>query len=223
MKVCLLSVKRSQFEFLLCFLGLILPYTLSYHVIIMLSSFSSQLLAIFSIIVTLSSALPHPAPEPEVTSSKHQIGSSLGKRATAQDYLNYAVAGINQLQTWYSAADGLYNHYWWPSANVITMLADFQDYFPTQAKAVTDQVFPTTLSKAPNSFAGFLNGYYDDELWWVLAWIRVYDVTGNTQYLDTAATIFEDSKNAWGSNPCGGLWLVSNPAILSQHSLLSIY
>jgi predicted alpha-1,6-mannanase (GH76 family) len=176
----------------------------------MLSPMSLRISAIFSIVITLCSALPHPAPAAEPRPQKHQIGDRLGKRATSQDYLIYAVAGINQLQTWYSAADGLYNHYWWPSANVVTMLADFQDYFPTQGKAITDQVFPTTLSQAPNSFAGFLNGYYDDELWWALAWIKVYDVTGETKYLDTAATIFEDAKSAWGTSPCGGLWYVSN-------------
>lgn len=86
------------------------------------------------------------------------------------------------------------------------MLADFHEYFPDMAKGVTDQVFPTTLAMAPKTFPGFLNGFYDDELWWVLAWIKVYDVTKDETYLDTAATIFEDSKNAWGSSPCGGLW-----------------
>jgi uncharacterized protein YyaL (SSP411 family) len=74
--------------------------------------------------------------------------------------------------------------------------------------SITAQVFPTTLAKAPSSsgYTGFLDGFYDDELWWVLAWIKVFDVTGDTQYLDTASTIFEDAKNAWGSSPCGGLW-----------------
>jgi predicted alpha-1,6-mannanase (GH76 family) len=172
----------------------------------MLSTCFSKSFATFSLFVALASALPRPDSEPLPITEKHQIGARLGKRVTAQDYLTYAVAGINQLQTWYSAADGLYNHYWWPSANVVTMLADFQEYFPSQGKAITNQVFPTTLAQAPNSFAGFLNGYYDDELWWVLAWIKVYDVTGETKYLTTAATIFEDAKNAWGSSPCGGLW-----------------
>jgi uncharacterized protein YyaL (SSP411 family) len=88
------------------------------------------------------------------------------------------------------------------------MLADFQDYFPSYVDSITDQVFPTTLAQAPtfDGYAGFLNGFYDDELWWVLAWIKVFDVTGDTQYLDTASTIFEDAKNAWGQTPCGGLW-----------------
>ena len=88
------------------------------------------------------------------------------------------------------------------------MLADFQDYFPSMVDSITAQVFPTTLAKAPsyNGYAGFLDGFYDDELWWVLAWLKVFDVTGDTQYLDTASAIFEDAKSAWGTSPCGGLW-----------------
>lgn len=175
-------------------------------------SSSLRVFAVFSIVATLSSALPHLAPEVAIRAEpqppKHQIGSRLGKRASSADYLVYAVAGINQLQTWWSAADGLYNELWWPSANVITMLADFQAYFPVQGKAITDQVFPTTLAQAPNTFPNFLNDYYDDGLWWCLAWIQVYDVTGDTTYLDTAVTIFEDAKSIWGDATCGGLWYV---------------
>jgi uncharacterized protein YyaL (SSP411 family) len=67
---------------------------------------------------------------------------------------------------------------------------------------------PTTLAKAPlfDKYTGFLNGFYDDELWWTLAWIKVYDITNDAQYLDTASSIFENAKSAWGTSPCGGLW-----------------
>ena len=88
------------------------------------------------------------------------------------------------------------------------MLADFQEHFPSDVKPITDSVFPNTLAKAPKNagFPGFVNGYYDDELWWVLAWIKVYDVTHEAQYLNTAASLFENAKKSWGSSPCGGLW-----------------
>ena len=160
---------------------------------------------VFAILFTtihLSDALPHHS-----LSSSHQIGTRLNKRATQNSqYVTYAVAGIDQLQTWYNAATGLWAGDWWNSANVLTMLADFQDYFPSEASPITSEVFPTTLAKAPSTYAGFLDGYYDDELWWALAWIKVFDVTGDATYLNTAAAIFEDAKSAWGTTPCGGLW-----------------
>ncbi|PMD22767.1 glycoside hydrolase family 76 protein, partial [Hyaloscypha hepaticicola] len=53
---------------------------------------------------------------------------------------------------------------------------------------------------------GFLNGYYDDEGWWALAWIQAYDVTGTTEYLNAAIDIFTDMKNG-STTPChGGIW-----------------
>lgn len=157
--------------------------------------------------LNFSSALPHHSQPQRLTRDGVQL-PRLDKRATAQDYVAYAMAGIDQMQTWYDAATGLWSSAWWNSANAITMLADFQDHFPSYVDSITAQVFPTTLAKAPsyNGYTGFLDGFYDDELWWVLAWIKVFDVTGDTQYLDTASSIFEDAKNAWGTSPCGGLW-----------------
>ena len=131
------------------------------------------------------------------------------KRTTEADYVNHVVAAVNQMQSWYDTQTGLWQGAWWNSANALTMLADFQAYFPDAIENVTNIVFPTTLSKAPTNFGytDFLNNYYDDELWWALAWIEVYDVTGDMKYLDTASNIFEDAKAAWGTTPCnGGIW-----------------
>ena len=54
--------------------------------------------------------------------------------------------------------------------------------------------------------ASFTNGYYDDEGWWALAWIAVYDLTAEQRYLDTAVKIFKDMHAAWNTTPIGGLW-----------------
>lgn len=161
----------------------------------MLPTTVSRLLAALFAIVNLTGATP--------------VSHPIVRRSTSQlDYVAYAVAASNQMQTWYNAATGLYSGAWWNSANVITTLADFQEKFPTSISALTGQVFPTTLAMAPKAFGftGFLNGFYDDELWWTLAWIKVYDVTGEQQYLDMAAQIFEDPKSSFGSSNCKGLW-----------------
>jgi hypothetical protein len=60
---------------------------------------------------------------------------------------------------------------------------------------------------SPVSPQGFLNNYYDDEGWWALAWIRVYDVTGGESYLQAAIDIFDDMVGGWNSSRCGGgIW-----------------
>lgn len=148
-------------------------------------------------------------------------GSSLAKRATDSQamsriqYQNYAASAINALQKayydpnaglWGKVDDkGVFSGDWWNSANVLTMMADYYEIYPTTAPWMTD-LFATVLAKAPSKFHNFINGFYDDELWWVLAWIQVYDATGNVTYLNTAASLYEDSKSAWGNTPCGGLW-----------------
>ena len=52
---------------------------------------------------------------------------------------------------------------------------------------------PSINNRAHN----FLNDYYDDEGWWTLTWIKAYDLTGNTEYLNAAKTIFADMAEAW--------------------------
>ncbi|KAL5338941.1 glycosyl hydrolase family 76-domain-containing protein [Aspergillus crustosus] len=45
----------------------------------------------------------------------------------------------------------------------------------------------------------WLDGSYDDDAWWGLAWIAAYDVTGQSEYLDLAEGIFYHLSNAWPS------------------------
>jgi hypothetical protein len=129
-------------------------------------------------------------------------------RGGSSAFAGNARIAIDQLQKSYNMASGLYGNLWWNTANVITMLADFQEYFPSSINNITLTVFPNTLKVAPQASgnSGFLNEFYDDELWWALAWIKVYDVTKDDQYLNVASSIFEDAKAGWGTSPCGGLW-----------------
>ena len=124
---------------------------------------------------------------------------------------------------------------WWNSANALTTLADFvaidssldfvaenvfQNTFSQAQKASPETVkvrklysvttytgpnFPPGIIPPKNGFSGFLNDFYDDEGWWALAWIQIYDLTQQHQYLQTAIDIFEDMSKGWGGT-CGGLW-----------------
>ncbi|KAF2643886.1 Six-hairpin glycosidase [Massarina eburnea CBS 473.64] len=53
----------------------------------------------------------------------------------------------------------------------------------------------------------WLDGFYDDDLWWALGWIGAYDVTKDTKYLNLASGIFKAVTKAWPTN-CGngGIW-----------------
>jgi predicted alpha-1,6-mannanase (GH76 family) len=66
-------------------------------------------------------------------------------------------------------------------------------------------VLGTTYSN--NAGGGFIDSYYDDEGWWCNAWIRAYDLTGNSTYLTMAKSIYSDITGGWDASVCGGgLW-----------------
>lgn len=125
-------------------------------------------------------------------------------RATSVDRA-HARAAVNALQQWYTPQNGLYHTAgWWNSANAITALANYsrmshsKEYLP---------IFANTLHAAQTGhggYPGFINAYYDDEGWWALAWIDVYDLTGKPEYLQAAASIFDDMEKGWDTNSCGG-------------------
>jgi predicted alpha-1,6-mannanase (GH76 family) len=45
----------------------------------------------------------------------------------------------------------------------------------------------------------WLDGYYDDDLWWALAWLNAYDVTSDPAYLALAEGIFIAVSRIWGT------------------------
>jgi len=120
------------------------------------------------------------------------------------DYAQRAALAADALQLWYSAESGLYRTTgWWNSANAITALADesrvsgSKKYWP---------VFSNTLVAAQKTSPGFLNKFYDDEGWWAMAWIDVYDLTREARYLAMAQSIFADMAGGWDETCAGGIW-----------------
>ncbi|KAL2811222.1 glycoside hydrolase [Aspergillus granulosus] len=64
--------------------------------------------------------------------------------------------------------------------------------------AMQDGSVPTGASNT----SLWLDGSYDDDAWWGLAWIAAYDVTGHSDYLNLAEGIFYQLSNTWPSK-CG--------------------
>jgi predicted alpha-1,6-mannanase (GH76 family) len=119
-------------------------------------------------------------------------------------YEQRAAKGIQQLQSWYDQDTGLYRTTgWWNSANAITTLANYSQ--ATRSRRF-DPVFHNTFTAAQKTSAGFLNQFYDDEGWWALAWIDVYDLTNQKRYLSMAESIFADMTKGWDDKCSGGIW-----------------
>jgi len=138
--------------------------------------------------------------------SNAQPASAPGSSATStQSYAQQAASGIQTLQQWYVSSSGQYASPsgWWHTANTITMLANYEQLTGSTAY---NSVLANTFVAAQTTHAGFINMYYDDEGWWALAWIDAYDVTGNSNYLSMAESIFAIISGAWDSTCGGGVW-----------------
>ncbi|KAK5163714.1 uncharacterized protein LTR77_010387 [Saxophila tyrrhenica] len=134
-----------------------------------------------------------------------------GQAASKAEYSSHALDATNVLNDiWYDPSTGLWQDLWWQSASMIASLANFAsldrgNYFP-----MVNDIFETTLANAMSagiagSYDTFFNDYYDDEGWWAMGWIRVYDLTGDAKYLDTARKIFTDMQTGEDAT-CGGHW-----------------
>ena len=118
------------------------------------------------------------------------------------------LATAQALAAQYNAETGLFRGTgWWNSANRITALADASRTLHTQQ---FDIVFENTLQKAQQRFPQFRNEYYDDEGWWALAWLDVYDLKHRGRYLKMAQSIFSDMTGGWNDSCGGGIWWKKN-------------
>jgi predicted alpha-1,6-mannanase (GH76 family) len=113
---------------------------------------------------------------------------------------------------------------WWDSANALTAVIDYMAV--TGDRAYLEPVVENTFAKAPGTrrpvyrrpvsgawpflrlghYQGFINGFYDDEGWWALAWIAAYDLTGDEKYLAAAGDIFQDMAAGWDDFWGGGIY-----------------
>lgn len=112
-------------------------------------------------------------------------------------------AGMTALQIFYNSSTGLWNtSKWWQAGNALETTIDYSRITNTKTY---HNLINNTFEK--NKGSKFINEwFYDDDGWWALTWIKAYDLTGETRYLDMAKTIFNDMKQGWDSTCGGGIW-----------------
>ena len=173
--------------------------------------------SIGSATITTRSPISLPSfPSPRLRhTTNRQASSSLESRfaaTTNAKYLSYAQTAFEVLQnTWYNQSTGLWDNQWWNSANALVTLVELSG-MDSSIDSTAEAVYTNMYANAPiwnlHNFGGvdsFINPYYDDEGWWALAWIKVYDQTQNQTYLQAAIDIFNDMTTGWGAHGCGGL------------------
>src|SRR5450432_3572044 len=120
-----------------------------------------------------------------------------------------ATAGMVPLQIWYDAPTGLWNKTdWWTSANQLETVVDYSR--ETGDGTYLDDVDTTFVKNQASNFDRF--GFYDDDGWWAMAWIKAYDLSHQQKYLDMAKTIFTRMSGGWDDKCGGGIYWASAKA-----------
>ncbi|NNH68472.1 hypothetical protein HLB23_00995 [Nocardia uniformis] len=92
----------------------------------------------------------------------------------------------------------------WQSANALTALID---YMARTGDRQYVSYIDETYRHGTVSEIGVpkYTGYNDDELWWALAWLGAFDLTGEPRYLDAARTIVDGLDDQRAAFCDGGL------------------
>jgi predicted alpha-1,6-mannanase (GH76 family) len=120
-----------------------------------------------------------------------------------------AEAAMVPLAAFYNNDSGLWgDNDWWTSANQLETVIDY-------SRETGDPTYFAELDNtfSKNSAASFDKwGYYDDDGWWAISWIKAYDLTHQQKYLDMAKTIFQRMSGGWDAKCGGGIYWASAKA-----------
>jgi hypothetical protein len=113
-------------------------------------------------------------------------------------------SAINTLQSFYNKTSGMFGTYpadFWTSANGVEALINY-------IAESGDRSFATDVPSTFTAVSGeyFASGYFDDQLWFANAWIRQFEVSKNSSYLEQANSIVVEMieiHDAW-TPTCGG-------------------
>lgn len=120
-----------------------------------------------------------------------------------------AAAGMQALAVWYDVDTGLWNKTdWWTSANQLEAAIDYAR--ETGDPTYTDEIENTFVKNEASVFDRY--GFYDDDGWWAIAWIKAYDLSHQDKYLAMAKTIFQRMAGGWDEKCGGGIYWASAKA-----------
>jgi predicted alpha-1,6-mannanase (GH76 family) len=131
-----------------------------------------------------------------------------------KDYKKESSSILNELMKWYNAETGLWETTsWWNAANAHTAITNYikitgdstylKQLFNT-IEICKEFTVPASEEKEAWVCKNFINDYYDDQAWWILALVNFYELTEKTQYLDIARITFEEMTTGWTGE--GGIY-----------------
>jgi predicted alpha-1,6-mannanase (GH76 family) len=111
-------------------------------------------------------------------------------------------ASITALMQYFNPSTGLWDaDLTWQDAQSLTSLIDYM-----QLSGDSTYAYAISMVYDDNDSAQFTDQYLDDTGWWGMAWLRAYQYTGNTAYLQTAEYDDNYLSQYWNSTCSGGVW-----------------
>ncbi|KAK6826168.1 glycoside hydrolase [Apiospora arundinis] len=142
-------------------------------------------------------------------------GLSVRKNSALQDATK---ASLNALNTYYDNKTGRWDPTasWWYSAISLENILDYmqvtgsRDYLAQAQHTIDIQRAP--IDWWPQGGGDFRADSTDDTAWWALALLRMYELTGNSTYLDIAKEDEAYIYKYWNSSTCRGgvIWSIKD-------------
>jgi predicted alpha-1,6-mannanase (GH76 family) len=95
------------------------------------------------------------------------------------------------------------NYYYWWQAHAVDVCID--GLIRTGNSAYAEYIEQLFHGIRQSNGGTFRHYYYDDMEWMALAWLRVYDVTGDRKYREAVADLWEDIRGGWNEQMGGGI------------------
>ncbi len=156
--------------------------------------------------------------EPTPTGTENTGGSSEStddttpKKDTTVNWDSIATQATNTLINYFWNSTGYFNNEsgvangdgwnYWPQAHAMDVIIDA--YKRTGNTKYSDLFDKWYTGVKHQSGGNYTNNYYDDEEWITLTMLRLYEVTNESKYLDTALLLWEDIKTGWNTTYCNG-------------------
>lgn len=134
------------------------------------------------------------------------MGPILSTSLSMPEHIQRVVEATRVLNAeWYNCSTGLWDDVWMSSANTLTTIANLGSLNLTESKElnIAGYVRHSCDLLQQRGLKGHFVTSYQDEGYWALALIQVYDFLGEQSYLDAAIELFDDMSE--GITGSGGL------------------